>query len=471
VSNKKKYLLLIISLLIVLSIGIAGYMVIRPSLIYPYDVKRDYVYNFHQSDAEKEDFILKGHRVAVPAVDKSISAAFLKLSINTTFMGAYLQPSVTASTGKDAVVQYFEHGAEGVRYLNVSSLLSDKENIIDLKGRHVQIEDQSVQLILFRNKGTENARILVLAPHPDDAEIAAYGLYSSNKDSFIVTITAGDGGPKNYNELYWNNEQHYLKKGELRTWNSIVVPLLGGISPENVLNLGFFDWTLKAMFEEGSAEVKAHRTNISDIDTYRRLNISSLAEGLHGKSDWPSLVSNLVYIMDKVAPDIIVAPFPALDIHPDHKYSTIALIEAIRKTGRKDGQLYLYTNHLVLNEMYPYGETGGVVSLPPSFTDAGYPVTVYSHPLSSNRQKEKILALDAMNDLRPDTEWRFYKGIVKMAMSKAKSDFLGEDISYFRRAVRNNELFFVIDVGEIYKDDVVSQLLGDIDAVTNIYGE
>ncbi|KJR41931.1 hypothetical protein MCHI_002171, partial [Candidatus Magnetoovum chiemensis] len=51
-----------------------------------------------------------------------------------------------------------------------------------------------------------------------------------------------------------------------------------------------------------------------------------------------------------------------------------------------------------------------------------------------------------MNDLRPDTSWRFSEDIIKMAATSIKRDILGKNASYYRRAVRNNELFFVVPV-------------------------
>jgi len=455
-----------VAMLIILIIGISGYISVKRSSIYAYDVRQDYVYSLDEIDAEHVDLVLKDGKITLDTPDDSYRTALLKISIDTGILGKYIQPSINISSGKSSITQYFERGAEGVRYLNISSLLPDIEDEIYLKGDYVLFDDQSVRLYLIKNRDIKKSRILVLAPHPDDAEIAAYGLYSSNKDSHVVTVTAGDAGVKIYNEIYWNHEQHFHKKGELRTWNSIVVPLLAGLSPEHVLNLGFFDGTLKSMFEERPAAATGRFTHATDINTYRKQNISGLGAGLHGGADWDSLVSNLKYLLAEIKPDIVVAPYPALDVHTDHKYTSVALFEAIRDTGIKDGQLYLYTNHLVLSESYPYGEMGGVVSLPPNPGEDIYFSSIYSHALSEDVQKDKIFAMEAMNDLRPDTEWRFYKGIIKMALSKITADLMGEDISYFRRAVRSNELFIVVDFKDIYDDKVVDRLVGEGAGVT-----
>ncbi|MBF0205159.1 MAG: PIG-L family deacetylase, partial [Desulfamplus sp.] len=444
-------------------------------------------------------------------------SVFLKINVSTTFIGKFFQPEATLSFNqlpsdvitadgnqadvnpanvnqadsnleKRSIHEYFENDAQGIRYINISSLVSLylvesnlkentvknalKENLgeselkkavldIKLNGIRVSFKDQPIQLILFKNQELKKSKILIIAPHPDDAEIAAFGLYSSNQNSYIVTVTAGDAGTYQYDEIYSSRKSHFLKKGRLRTWNSISIPLLSGISPEQILNLGFFDGTLQKMFNVNPATVKALYTGISNINIFRKQNISPLGKSLKGNANWDSLVHNIEILLNKIQPDIIVAPYPAIDKHPDHKFSTIALFEAIKKAGIRSGYLYLYTNHFVLNEYYPYGKMGGVISLPPAFDHSLYFRSIYSHTLSPDRQKDKIMSLEAMNDLRPDTTWRFSQDAVKMAIASIRRDIFGQNISYYRRAVRNNELFFVIDINDIYNPTLLSCITGD----------
>jgi hypothetical protein len=103
-----------------------------------------------------------------------------------------------------------------------------------------------------------------------------------------------------------------------------------------------------------------------------------------------------------------------------------------------------------LNEYYPYGEMGGTISLPPSFDKKLYFDGIYSHPLSKTKQQDKLFAFEAMHDLRPDTEWRFIKGSIKMALRKIRDKIKGEN-SYYKRALRSNELFFVVNFKNIGK--------------------
>ena len=428
------------------------------SEIYPYDTAKSYLYEFNRTYSTIGDLDLNSGKIRLAGKDIAGNTAFLKVDVETTLMGKYFQPSIELVSGESSVIQYFEHGAKGTRFINISSLLTKGEKLISLKGNYASVREGGVQLVSFKNRDVYEQKILVLAPHPDDAEIAAYGLYSDNNRSYVVTITAGEAGKYKYNELYRDRVQHYLKKGELRTWDSITVPLLGGIPPDNILNLGFFDLSLQKMFNEKSKEIGGVFTDISDINTFRKQNISGLARGLTGNSSWNSLVENLVYLLEKIKPDIIVTPYPALDTHPDHKLTTVALLEAIKTLGIRDGELYLYSNHFVLNEYYPYGKEGGTISLPPSFEDNIYYDRIYSHPLSSDKQKDKLFALEAMHDLRPDTTWRFSKAALKMALEQIERDVSGRENSYYKGSVRSNELFFVIDIKNIYSEDILKSL-------------
>ena len=89
---------------------------------------------------------------------------------------------------------------------------------------------------LFDSKPDLSGSVLVLAPHPDDAEIAAFGLYA-NRKSTVVTVTAGNAGAPTYEAVFDDPSEHYLFKGRIRLIDSITVPLQGGIPPERALFL------------------------------------------------------------------------------------------------------------------------------------------------------------------------------------------------------------------------------------------
>ena len=458
----KLYILTLIAIVLIAASFFIAKVTNARSEIYSYDTTKSYMYDFDQSDANISDLDLKNGKVVLAKSDNVNRSAFLKVNVETAFLGKYLQPSIELTNGESSVIQYFERGAKGIRYINISSLIAKEKVEIALKEQYISIDEHAVQLISFKNQDIEKLKILILAPHPDDAEIAAYGLYSDNDQSYVVTITAGDAGKFKYDEIYQNKVQHYLKKGELRTWDSITVPLLGGVLAEHILNLGFFDRSLIRMFKDQSKEIGGYYTDTLDINMYRKQNISRLASGLSGSSNWNSLVENLSYLLGKIKPDIIVTPYPALDTHPDHKLTTVALFEAIKASGIKDGDLYLYSNHFLHNEYFPYGKAGGTISLPPNFEDKIYFDSIYSHSLSSDKQKDKLFALEAMHDLRLDTEWRFSKGTIELAKKQIRKELKGWKNSYFKRSVRSNELFFVVKINNIYNKNILGAITGNL---------
>ena len=443
--------------IVMLFLSVWGVLEIKSS-IYPYATDVDYQYDFINNSrfSQYEAELIEGS-INLGAKDYSDHTVFINLTVNSGYLGKYFQPSITLRTLNGSVVQYLEHGAEGIRYINISSLPLNKNTKVDLSSNLLSIENQKVNIISFKNDDLNKQKVLVISPHPDDAEIAAFGLYSSNANTHIVTITAGDAGDYAYKNLYPDIKEHYLKVGELRTWNSIAVPLLGGIPPNQSINLGFFNGKLKEMYENQGEPVSGAYTGVFDINTFRKQDVSNLSLGLTGDSSWSSLVTNLVYLLKEIKPDVIVTPYPALDSHSDHKYTTIALLEAIKQSKLETGSLYLYTNHFYLNEYFPYGKSRGGVSLPPNFSDSLYFERIYSHGLSSKKQKNKFFALDSMNDLRPGIEWQFFASSLKTPLRKIKHLILGDN-TYYKRAVRSNELFFVVDVKNTHKKFVWNKL-------------
>ena len=103
--------------------------------------------------------------------------------------------------------------------------------------------------------------ILVLAPHPDDAEIAAFGLYAQRKAT-VVTVTAGNAGAATYEAVFDDLAEHYLFKGRMRVIDSITVPWHGGIPPERAFNMGYFDARLAEMYVRRDAVIpEMYRAN------------------------------------------------------------------------------------------------------------------------------------------------------------------------------------------------------------------
>lgn len=446
-------------ILCLLAVSTVAFLYFTRAALYNYDVAADYAYDFSDKQAIISEISLENGTLSLPEKEDMNRSSFLEVSVNSNPLAKILRPSVTISDGSSTEVEFFEHGASGKRYLNISKFVEKGASEIRLIGKLLTVDNGPAQLIQFENVDFDGKRVLVLAAHPDDAEIAAFGLYSGHEDVYVVTVTSGDAGPFLYDEIYSDPLTHYLKKGEVRTWNSLTVPMLGGVHPENILNLGYNDARLKNMEADRTLVAAGRYTDVSDMETYRSQNSSSLAEGLVGINNWESLVGNMVYLLNEIKPDIIVTASPKLDMHSDHQYATHALVEALKQIDRHDGHLLLYTNHqVVFNERFPYGDAGALISLPPTPRGANHFGRLYSHPMSLSQQRSKIFALDAMNDLRLGTDFRFPFRAFAQAFETLWTDLDGSNEQYFRRAIRSNEFFYVVDIEDIYDDEKLEGL-------------
>ena len=70
-------------------------------------------------------------------------------------------------------------------------------------------------LRLFANGLDLSRPMLVLAPHPDDAEIAAFGVYA-HRNATVVTVTTGNAGPRSYEAVFEDVPEMYRFKGRIR---------------------------------------------------------------------------------------------------------------------------------------------------------------------------------------------------------------------------------------------------------------
>lgn len=363
--------------------------------------------------------------------------------------GVAPNPVIEVSAGAARVRQHFEADPRGLRWVNLTGLKAElKENApveIQVQGLTIQPD---VTLRTFANRIDLSRPILVLAPHPDDAEIGSFGLWQG-RHATIVTVTSGNAGDANYAADFPDPAQQYLFKGYLRAVDSVTVPWQGGIPPERCFNLGYFDARLKTMRQKPSEVVPELYGPNDDVAAYRRANIGRLLPSTSRKNSWANLVEDLQAILKKVEPAVVVAPHPYLDNHADHQYVTVALAEALER-WKKPATFLLYTNHAARN-FYPYGPAGSNVSLPPLAASlpawaAGseLPVQgVYSHTVGADVQRRKLYALETMHDLRLAPSEQASCG--DPAAPKRPDWPRQPEVDYFRRGPRPDEVFFVHD--------------------------
>jgi len=430
------------------------------SSIYQYPVHESYTYRWQPGTAQVVPFEIGTDGFAWPVDVPQADTALLAMDLESTLIGRLSDPYVSIA----AVPNGLERGAAGRRLLNASHLVQqgiESGRWVPMDGYGAEWDSRAAELLLFDNPPVGNRRILVVAAHPDDAEIAAFGLYK-DRDAYVVTVTAGDAGSRSYGDVFPDDAEHFYVKGRLRVWNSITVPMLGGISPDRTANLGYFDFTLERMYAERPASVSPIYASIESPEVYRRLNQSTLVPSACPEATWSALVADLSSVLERVQPDLIVTAHPLLDRHPDHVYATYALFEAMARMAYTHGELYLYTNHCTFNEIYPYGPAYTPVSPPPFFGDTVLCERVVSIPLDEDTQQMKVMALEAMNDLRPlppdvapirgaslgDALWDRLRSVKRHVVDTLRDIDVDHD-RYFRRAIRSNELFFVIPADKI----------------------
>ena len=380
------------------------------------------------------------------AAGRDWDTALLGVRVDVDFQGA--APFVEITSGGVSDRQYFRAGETGPRWINLSFLRASlgPSARVTLHANGVRLARGSATLRLFANNLDLSRRVLVIAPHPDDAEIAAYGVYA-HRDAAVVTVTTGNAGPPSYGAVFDDAAEMYHFKGRLRVIDSITVPWLGGIPPNRTFNMGYFDARLAAMYEQPSASIPEMYGPNTDIGAYLKYNLGSLLPKRPRASTWRNLVDDMTTVLKKVNPAIIVTAHPQLDSHLDHQFTTVALVEALSRR-RHRAALLLYTNHADRNR-YPYGPAGTVVSLPPPLPQGVMLDRVYSHPLPPDRQREKLFALESMHDLRtsPSRLYQVETGGDRAIVPERLDPSGG--VNYLRRGPRSNELFFVYDQSTI----------------------
>ncbi|MDR0528712.1 MAG: PIG-L family deacetylase [Zoogloeaceae bacterium] len=369
----------------------------------------------------------------------------LAARLRATWLGRFLDPAVgiAAVNPSDMAAdrQTFERGAKGLRYLNLTGFARAlQEGGVRLSGQHCRLPDT----FLLWKKGFPDyrqKRLLIVAPHADDAEIAAFGLYSAAKDVWIVTLTAGETEAAHYLRLGISGVEAARLKGRLRAWDSVAVPRWGGVPPDRVWQLGYFCLCLSAMQNAPDESVGSKEADWRDTRLFRAWNARSLASDADGRPTWRNLVADLAEIMRLSKPEVLLVPHPELDPHPDHVAAHAAAMEALRSCGQRVETLLCYANHLHDNDLWPMGGAGDGVALPPRKADTGEEPP-YALPLSPALQRDKAMALGMMHDLAPrlSRKKRLRRAVQWLLAGRAPSLF-GEN-EYFRKAVRRHEVFF-----------------------------
>ncbi|VFS83444.1 GlcNAc-PI de-N-acetylase [Pseudomonas aeruginosa] len=181
----------------------------------------------------------------------------------------------------------------GLRYLNLTGLAGPLgEGRIRLRGRHCRLVGEPT-LWRARHPDYRDRRVMVIAPHADDAELAAFGLYSQAREAWIVTLTAGEIETEHYRRMGLDGIAAARLKGRLRAWDSQAVPAWGGVPAERCVQLGYFCLQLPAMQANPGEVVPSREADLADIRPFRQFNRLRLASDADGLSTWNNLLADL----------------------------------------------------------------------------------------------------------------------------------------------------------------------------------
>lgn len=366
----------------------------------------------------------------------------LQVRLKSNWLGRFLDPAVLISDGQAADRQTFERGVKGLRYLNLGSMAEALvEGRLTLRGRFCRLFDEP-KLWVIRHPDYRQQRVMVIAPHADDAELAAYGLYSQAQSTWIVTLTAGEIEAEHYREMGLGAAEAARLKGRLRTWDSIAVPRWAGVPEAQCVQLGYFCLQLPAMQATPDQPVGSREADTADTRPFRQLNSVALP-GDDGVPTWNNLLADLRALLLEAKPQVIVLPHPVLDPHPDHVCSQQAVMEALEGLEWQPEVLLGYANHLHDNDRWPMGDTGAGVALPP-VTEGDEQWLPYSLSLGDALQCDKAMALGMMHDLqpRPPLKRRLRRILQRVLAGRRPSPF-GEN-EFFRKAVRRHELLWIV---------------------------
>ncbi|MGF6593543.1 LmbE family N-acetylglucosaminyl deacetylase [Pseudomonas sp. 2835] len=362
----------------------------------------------------------------------------LQVRLKSNWLGRFLDPAV--SLGSDDV-QTFERGVNGLRYLNLTGLAEAlMAGQLRLRGRHCRLVGEAT-LWVAPEADLRQRRVMVIAPHADDAELAAFGLYSQAHETWVVTLTAGEIEAEHYQQMGLEKAEAARLKGRLRAWDSIAVPRWAGVSESRCVQLGYFCLQLPAMQAAPAEPMASREAGVADIRLFRQFNPLALPGDEDGAPTWNNLLADLRALLLRARPQVLVMPHPTLDPHPDHICAQAAVLEALQGLEWQPETLLCYANHLHDNDRWPMGDSGAGIALPPQLqaTQAWAP---YSLVLDLGAQRDKAMALGMMHDLQPPAPFkRRLRRLLQRWLAGRRPSPYGEN-EFFRKAVRRHELFW-----------------------------
>lgn len=405
-----------------------------------YTPGEDYVYRFGDQTREAKAS-LQGGTLRTDAALNGDETLVLQVRVKSRWLGRFLDPRVELFSDGGQDSQAFERGVDGVRFLNLTGLAAPLQaGKLRLRGRCCRLQGEP-RLWITPSVELQRRRVMVIAPHADDAELAAYGLYSQADETWVVTVTAGEIEAEHYQRMGMSGAEAARLKGRLRAWDSIAVPRWAGVPESRCVQLGYFCLQLPAMQAAPDQPAVSREAEMVDIRPFRQFNPFPLPADSDGRPTWNNLLADLRALLELARPEVLVMPHPQLDPHPDHICAQAAVLEALQGLAWQPQTLLCYANHLHDNDRWPMGDSGDGVALPPQLS-ADQAWAPCSLVLDVATQRDKAMALGMMHDLQPPAPFkRRVRRLLQRWLAGRRPSPYGEN-EFFRKAVRRHELFW-----------------------------
>ena len=212
---------------------------------------------------------------------------------------------------------------------------------------------------------TDQDRLTVIAPHPDDESLGVGGIIwqarQKNIPVSVIFLTNGDGNrvgvAQHYHRLLPKAEQ-YRNYGRMRQKEAVRALGHLGVTPEFIHFLGLPDLGLTRILQPKYAQV-AYRSRFTKTTTvpYSTTFAPHLAY-----AKIPAR-STLRHLIDLTEPTIILLPLLD-DTHSDHRAAARLAIEAARQ-GPDSPAIYAYPIHYKFFPK-PAGQNSSLPLLPPT---------------------------------------------------------------------------------------------------------
>jgi LmbE family N-acetylglucosaminyl deacetylase len=286
--------------------------------------------------------------------------------------------------------------------------------------------DDDAQLPSLAQLLSAQARVLIVAPHPDDADLAAGGLMQrvlAMKGAIkIVYMTSGDGfyvGVCMEDHVVQPTADEYRAYGVLREREASQALAAIGLSASDSVFLGFPDSGLCPILQSYWTDRPPHYKSPFTMADEPPLTHVLLP---HTEYDGEDLMKELARILTDFRPTLMIIPHP-LDHHPDHCASYFFVRRALADLERQDPTLH----PVVLTYLIHY---------------PGWPVK------GANAVNS---ALSPPKDFPTATWIEFALSPMQIEKKRAVLKYYGSQLlampGYLMRFVRANELFAVEPAG------------------------